>query len=141
MLQQFLQCLFYLYEKNDRCLFKTFNNIVEIVLSILVIKMQSPKEVTEQIGKFNVYHYSVGEKHYKILSLAKRGPNKFNVYRVEGDNGKDITETMKEFLGPNEDWHKIPYRLKDFELEKMTFFLQNGETRILENADELLPTF
>ena len=122
MLQQFLQCLFYLYEKNDRCLFKTFNNIVEIVLSILVIKMQSPKEVTEQIGKFNVYHYSVGEKHYKILSLVKRGPNKFNVYRVEGDNGKDITEKKERIPRTERGLAQNTIPFKRFRVGKNDFF-------------------
>lgn len=141
MLQQFLQCLFYLYEKNDKCFFKTCTNIFEIILSIAYIKLQNEKKILEQIGKYTVYDYYVGERQYKILSKIKRGPNKYKVVGVQDDNGNDITEDVKSFLGPNEDWHRIPYTLQDFEWKRMTFFLQNEETVVVEDPNQILPSF
>lgn len=141
MLTQILSCFSYLYEKNDKCFFKTMINITEILISIVFLKLKPTPKQLQCIGKNTIQVYHCGEKEYKILTKIKRGPNKFNVVKIEDIFGDDVTKTIQPYMGPNEDWHRIPYTLGDFEQDKLTFILQNGERRTIEDINDILPIF
>jgi ribosomal protein L24E len=114
---------------------------MEIFISIVLLKLQpTPREV-QWIGKNTIQVYHCGEKEYKILTKIKRGPNKLNVVKIEDMFGDDVTKTIQPYMGPNEDWHRIPYTLDDFEQERLTFVLQNGDKKTIENTNTILPIF
>ena len=141
MLSQILSFLSYLYEKNDKCILKTIINIMEIIVSIILLKLKPTPRPIQNLGKNTIQEYRCGEKEYKILTKIKRGPNKLNVVKIQNIFGEDITQSIQPYMGPNEDWHRIPYTLTDFEQEQLTFLLQNGEKRTIENKKEILPNF
>lgn len=141
MLSQILSCFSYLYEKNDKCFFKTMINIMEILISIVLLKLQPTPRQVRRIGKNTIQVYHCGEREYRILTKVKRGPNKLNVVKIEDTFGNDVTETIQPYMGPNEDWHRISYTLDDFKQEKLTFILQNGEKKTIQNTDAILPVF
>lgn len=141
MFTQVIDCIYYLYEKNNRSVIKTIHNIFEIVLAVFMIKLENPPKMSQTIGKNLIQEYTYADKEYKILTKIKRGPNKFKITKIEDEYGHDVTKVMKSFLGPNEDWHRIPYTLKDFEKQKLIFFLHEGETCVIEDKNISLPVF
>lgn len=141
MLNHIISCFSYLYEKNDKCFFKTIINIIEILISIIFLKLQPRPREVDCIGRNTIQVYRCGEKEYKILTKVKRGPNKLNVVKIEDVFGDNITQKIQPYMGPNEDWHRISYKLGDFEQEKLTFILQNGEKITVENTNDILPIF
>jgi hypothetical protein len=105
------------------------------------LKLETPSKPVKRIGKHMVHEYNYGGKDFCVLSKIKRGPNKLRVTKVEDESGNDVTVEMKAFMGPNEDWHRIPYTLEDFGREKLCFTLDDGETSIVESRTTILPIF
>lgn len=69
------------------------------------------KECANQAEKIdkNLYEvsYSFQKRSYKFLMIAERGPKRMFLHKCLDDNENDITDKVKEYLGPNMDWHKV----------------------------------
>lgn len=109
----------------------------------LYIEMKQERKV-QKIG-FNKIQieYNYKGKSYYILSDIPRGPSstKIKVVSILNADGNDITGNVAPFLGPNCDWHNIPYTPNDFNETLLQFVFDNNEVVVKtkhESLDSLL---
>lgn len=68
--------------------------------------------------------YVLHDKLYKIRTKVKRGPSKIVQILDHLDN--DITEEVRSYLGPNEDFHGQRICPEDIGYERVCVCLRNG---------------
>ena len=79
----------------------------EIYIQVInvYLQWQSPSDLKDFNKQFKVLNYKFKGSDYKVLIRIKRGPSKIDaIYDEEGD---DVTDIIKSFMGPNEDFHGI----------------------------------
>lgn len=69
--------------------------------------------------------YILHDKIYKIRMKVKRGPSKIIQILDHLDN--DITDDVRSYLGPNEDFHGQSVCPQDMGYERVYLCLRNGE--------------
>ena len=85
-------------------------------------------------GKIDVEYPYCGQKYIFRVSV-KKGPNKFLVKKICDEVDNDITDTIKPYLGPKEDWHGNQFTVQDFGCSAMDFTLVDD--RVLHYDKEL----
>lgn len=64
--------------------------------------------------------YKFRDKEYIVLVKICKGPKKILMIKDEYDN--DVTEVVKQYLGPNEDFHGNPCTPKKINFQILHFF-------------------
>ena len=85
----------------------------------------------------NMYElqYVYNDKPFIILLPIKRGPK--HIVSVFDDSMRDITPTVKPYLGPNEDFHSVQITPRHLNHKQLHFLLQD-ETMITFNENEII---
>lgn len=79
-----------------------------------------------------IVSYTYKGNPYKLLFRTKRGPMKIqSIYN--GDN--DVTDIVKQYLGPNEDCHGLNVTPHDIGYDGLIFKLFNGEERLISDKE------
>jgi hypothetical protein len=88
-----------------------------------------------------IIDYRYKNNDYKVRLKNKRGPS--NIVSIYDELGNDIYNMIKEYLGPNEDFHNIEYSPECFEKDKIIFLLMNGNEIEFKNNEiiklEIIP--
>ncbi len=85
---------------------------------------------TSSLRKVSSTLYSLQYEHcgksYRILLPIKRGPKK--ILSVTDENDKDVTDAVRVFLGPNEDFHQHlhPITPKELGFQQLTVHDRSG---------------
>lgn len=87
-----------------------------------------------RIGEYDVY-YVLHEQLYRIKTHARRGPRIRKILQVIDENDEDVTYDLNTFLGPLEDFHRIPYTPKDLGYRSLTFNMANGGHQTFGEGD------
>lgn len=69
-------------------------------------------------------HYALHDRVYKVRTQVRRGPSR--IVRVLDHQDRDITENVRAYLGPNEDFHGQPTRPQDMGYEGVVVCLRGG---------------
>ncbi|MAI15563.1 MAG: hypothetical protein CMM15_16280 [Rhodospirillaceae bacterium] len=114
--------------KSDK--FRTFQLVVieacqlfgEYALVFLDLHRGRLKISKVSTGKIDIEYPYCG-RNYVFRTQIKKGPRKFLVEKVVDEAENDITDTVRRYLGPNEDWHGNTYSVQDFGCSSMEFLL------------------
>ena len=79
--------------------------------------------------------YVLHDKTYCFRTKVQRGPSR--VIQVTDETGEDITEEIRSYLGPNEDFHGQSLRTCDLGCELISMEMRNGETVVFGPLDIL----
>lgn len=101
-------------------------SIIQYFNNTLVQKDKNTYELT----------YTVAGSIYKMLIRVKRGPKK--LINAFDHDGKDVTEIILSYLGPNEDFHHAIFTPDYFDKESITFHLSDGEEKSFTRFQPLL---
>lgn len=81
-------------------------------------------------GKNFVMNYSIGMTEYSILLPRVRKSN--HVIMVLDESNSDVTEEVKKFLGPRENWHGSLISPSDLGYQSLHFELSDGSNQDFE---------
>lgn len=68
--------------------------------------------------------YALHDKTYRIRTNVRRGPSP--IVRVLDHQDKEITDDIRSYLGPNEDFHGQSICPQDLGYERIVFCFRNG---------------
>jgi hypothetical protein len=76
---------------------------------------------------------------YTLLIKKRRGPRHIcAIYGNEtGEEPRDVYNHIRQFLGPNFDFHNIPYTPSCFKLDSITFCFDNGDTKTFSGNETI----
>lgn len=77
--------------------------------------------------------YALNDRIYKIQIKTRRLPTQ--IIEIRDDKGKHITEDVRSYLGPNEDFHGQKTRPCDIGYEKIYVLMRNGEEKVFATND------
>lgn len=80
--------------------------------------------------------YVLHDNLYKIKTQVKRGPS--SILRVMDHQQNDITEEMRSYWGPNEDFHGQSIRPFDLGYEKIRIELRHGKEKEFECQEPIV---
>lgn len=111
--------------------------VAKIIMKYLYLKMLQSLYLTVIHTHRNRYEiqYVLHDKIYRMRTQVRRGPTK--ILQILDAEDNDITDDIRSYLGPNEDFHGQQLRPCDFGYEKVCFFLRNGMERVFE-AEEII---
>ena len=87
-------------------------------------------------GKEIEVEYLYSGKPFRFRTKIKRGPNKYLVKSVYDNSDVDVTDKVKQYLGPGEDWHGHDLTVKQLGFESLKFILNNDKEVVCD--DKLL---
>ena len=124
--------------KGDTSLSKIFS--VFVILSERY-KFKHEQEVFthkhERVGKYHyLIEYDFDGNEYKILVKKRRGPNKIS--SIINEEGVDVIESIRTYLGPSEDFHGTIYKPEFFKMRTMTFIMNNGIEHTFINDEDII---
>lgn len=79
--------------------------------------------------------YCINYRYYRFRVPYKKGPRKY--LQFIDDTDQDISYEMFEYVGPNDDFHRIPYKPEDFGLSSITVNYTDGNTKTFQK-DEII---
>lgn len=79
--------------------------------------------------------YVLHDKTYRFRTKVQRGPSR--VVQVTDETGDDITEEIRSYMGPNEDFHGQSIRTCDIGCELISMEMRNGDTIVFGPLDTL----
>lgn len=77
--------------------------------------------------------YALHDRIYKIRTRSRRTPTQ--IMDVQDHEGNDITEEVRSYLGPNEDFHGQRLRPFDIGYERLCVRLRNGREKIFKTDE------
>jgi hypothetical protein len=80
--------------------------------------------------------YVVGGKIYRMIVIPKRGPP--HIIQATDQDGRDITDNLLPYYGPNYDWHSIHFIPQFFNCDRITFILSDGSEKTFEEHNYIL---
>lgn len=96
--------------------------------------------IPSSLSKLNRYTYQLSYYHqgnqYHILIPIKRGPRK--VIRITNEEQVDVTDEIRSYLGPNEDFHGFKANPTLLKHQKLSFHTTDGEVLHFELDDTIL---
>lgn len=112
--------------------------VVKIMMKFFYLKcLQNIYLTVSHLHKNNYeIQYVLHDKLYRIRTKVKRGPSKI-VYILDHMD-KDITEEIRSYMGPNEDFHGMSICPRDIGYEQIVIFLRNGETIVCEPSQPIV---
>lgn len=76
--------------------------------------------------KRHVVSYTYKGNPYKIMLKTKRGPT--TIQSIHDTHGNDVSERVKQYLGPNEDCHGLDVTPHDIGYSGLSLHFFNGST-------------
>ncbi len=126
-----------------------FSFVLGIVVGMVVGQLTSVKDTVTQLYKSvclsnsltkvtsNVYtlDYKYLGKPYSLLLKVRRGPRQ--IQSIVDDEGNDVTEEVRPFLGPNENGHllHVPVTPILMGYPSLTLHTLKGETRTFRGEE------
>jgi len=109
--------------------------IVKIFMKYMYLKLLQNMYITVSHLYKNTYEvqYILHDKIYKIRTHVKRGPSK--IIQILDHLDDDVTEDVRSYLGPNEDFHGQFICPHDIGYENLYIFLRNGDTLSFKEND------
>lgn len=128
----------YLYRSNQSDHTKTLLHLVKSTGELCRIYLtQYVFHNSKKIRK-NVYEieYTIHCKTFRFHTHYKPTPSKYHKFMK--DDSTDISDIIFPFVGPNDDFHRIPYTPKCFGYDSMTILYLNGDKRFVDGHEYLL---
>lgn len=80
--------------------------------------------------------YKYGSNSYKICWKGKRGPQK--ITQITNEINEDVTQIVKAFMGPSENFHGLHLTPHDLGFESLTFYDMYGGSKTFNSTSVLL---
>ncbi len=116
------ECLYKLKEMNNQ----TNGDALMSMINLLIqrYRFEHTQEVFthehEKVGKSHyLIKYTFDGMEYKTMVRKRRGPSK--IVSIHNEDDVDVTDAIKVFLGPNEDFHNIKYKPNIFKMRRIRF--------------------
>lgn len=77
--------------------------------------------------------YQYGSHEYKII--CKRQQSRIRILHIENEHGDDVLEHVKQYMGPNSDFHGMKLSPSDLGHKKLTFHIFGGEIKQYDEND------
>lgn len=112
---------------------------IKSVASYILNKIYIPTSL-QKVSK-NVYalSYKHNGSDYKMMIPIKRGPRK--VVRVVNENDHDITDDVRIYMGPGEDFHNNTIYPSDLNHQELHFHTRDGQIISCTGNDDLSAIF
>ena len=120
----------------------TIQEYIFFCIRLYLDTMQERKVQKIGFNKIQIKYLYKGKPYY-IFSQVPRGPlsREKKLISIKNGDGKDVTKYIVPFLGPNNDWHNIPYTPNDFNENTLQFLFENNEPVIIKEDESLLSFF
>ena len=79
--------------------------------------------------------YVLHDKTFRFRTKVRRGPSR--VIQATDESGEDVTEDLRSYMGPNEDFHGQLLRTCDIGCELLSIEMRNGDTIVFGPLDVL----
>lgn len=79
--------------------------------------------------------YVINDNLYKIIIRSRRGPPK--ILAVIDENNNDISDIVRPYMGPNEDFHGHNFTPSFFDREKITIIYTMGDQKTFEKIEPI----
>jgi hypothetical protein len=101
--------------------------VLKVLTKYFYLKLLQTIYITVVHLNKNTYEiqYALHDKIYKIRTHARRGPSK--IVRILDHVDNDITEDVRTYMGPNEDFHGQSVCPQDIGYERVCICLRNGD--------------
>lgn len=139
----FLQGFYQLFRMHYRrthnvkqSLVKTIQTISWIVYLLLYQRMKHNVRLVGK-GEYEI-DYVLHEELYHFRVHGPRGPYTKKVLQVINEDDEDITEDIRPFLGPLEDFHGQTFTPSRLGYRQLTLNLYNGDTIEFKAEDPIL---
>ncbi len=94
---------------------------------------------TSSLQKISSSLYSLSYEHrgkqYRVLMPVQKGPKR--IVRITDDQERDVTEEVRVFLGPNEDFHQYPTTPRALGYKELVFQERSGMVYIFTEDDAI----
>jgi hypothetical protein len=77
--------------------------------------------------------YALHDRVYRVRTRTRRGPSQ--IVCVRDQCGEDITEELRSYLGPNEDFHGQTFRPCDMGCEEVRLLLRDGTEKVCKAGE------
>jgi hypothetical protein len=95
--------------------------------------------IPSSLTRLNKYLYQLSYVHqgidYHVLIPLKKGPRK--IVRITDGDQEDVTDQVKPYLGPNEDFHGIEITPGHLEYDTLTFHTRYGNVYNFNSDDTI----
>lgn len=101
--------------------------VLKVLMKYAYLKILQKMYITvSHIGK-NTYEiqYVLHDNIYRIHTKVRRGPSR--VFMILDQDANDVTDDVRSFMGPNEDFHGRQVCPKDMGYEKIHVSLRSGD--------------
>jgi hypothetical protein len=125
-------------ERNVSPLTEQTKNVLNVAKELLTLEMKKLMQkmfVEDKDGHIEIT-YLDGNSEHKII--AKKRNSSFRISSIHDHEERDITEELKPYLGPNEDFHEIGVTPEILGKEKLKFKLRNGETKEFKSKENII---
>lgn len=131
------ECYQYLYSIHHQNHYKTICSIISTFENLIKTYLIQYVCTNSKMIKKGLYEieYTIHLKTYKIRIPYKRGPSK---YRAFLNHEQNITSKIMPYVGPNDDFHNIPYTPNDFGYDHLTIEYSNGTIKQIEENSSIL---
>lgn len=132
--------LFYMHYRRSRniqqSLVKTVQTICWIVYLLLYQRVKHNVRLVGK-GEYEI-DYVLHEELYHFRVYGQRGPYTRRVLQVINEKDEDITEEVRPYLGPLEDFHGHIFTPSRLGCQQLTINLYNGETLEFQADDPIV---
>lgn len=82
--------------------------------------------------------YTYQGHNYKLYTSPRK---ETQIVDISDESGKDVSNLLRPFMGPGEDFHEIEYTPSQFGLQKLTLLNIMGEEKSFEDDEIITTTF
>lgn len=100
-----------------------------------VFKPRNSSSLTKLTKSRYQLEYVYNDTMYRIIIPIKRGPK--HIVSVYDENMQDITNQIRPYLGPNEDFHSVETTPRQLNHKQLHFLLRN-ENMVTFNENETI---
>jgi len=102
-------------------------------------KYSKNKEAKQLSGARYEVKYTIKGIPYRFITRKKRGPSK--IMSITTGSGKLVTEKIREYLGPCEDFHSTDLTPNDLDEDVLIFDFSNGIVARYEKNEKIIIPF
>ena len=120
----------------SRCMIM-FISIEMLLQAFYQSLVQYLDESVKKIGK-NKYElkYVINGKLYKKIIIPERGP--LPIICITDENGRDVTDKIIPYIGPNHDFHNEKFYPNFFGYTKLVFEMSTGDIKTFNNSETII---
>jgi hypothetical protein len=109
--------------------------VLKVLMKYIYLKLLQKMYITVCHLHKNNYEiqYVLHDKIYKFRTKVKRGPSR--LFMILDHEANDVTDEVRSYMGPNEDFHGQSVCPRDMGYEKLHVCLRSGG-EIYFNADQ-----